>query len=313
MLELTYNTISPPFLSPFCAQLSKARWSSSLLAIGGGNDRAVAAVSGVKSTFSDGSSSQASFSCSALAAAAAATMTSLVATSLFGTTSLCEKRNLCIKDPNTEYYSVLAHDEPERYERPEETTEYGAVAATMMAPSPSVNQYNNGNNNNNNNNNSNNNHDEETSPQSPVGVAAATAALHDLTAEEKKLEDAAIAARKHAGGLKLFSGNGNIALSQEIAKILGINLGKATVGRFADGEVNVMIHENVRGKDVYIIQPTCPPVNENLMELLLMVSTLNRASARRITVVIPYYGYARQDRKMQVCTTMYPSFSKQCT
>merc|ERR1712232_335059 len=85
----------------------------------------------------------------------------------------------------------------------------------------------------------------------------------------------------------------------EIAKILGVNLGKSTVGRFADGEVNVMIHENVRGKDVYIVQPTCPPVNDNLMELLLMVSTLNRASARRVTVVIPYYGYARQDRKMQ--------------
>jgi hypothetical protein len=123
----------------------------------------------------------------------------------------------------------------------------------------------------------------------------------ELTAEEERLEEAALKAKKHGGGLKLFSGNGNMGLSLEIAKILGINLGKATVGQFADGEVNVQIHENVRGKDVYIIQPTCPPVNNNLMELLLMVSTLNRASARRITVVIPYYGYARQDRKMQVC------------
>lgn len=121
----------------------------------------------------------------------------------------------------------------------------------------------------------------------------------ELTAEEERLEEAALKAKKHGGGLKLFSGNGNMGLSLEIAKILGINLGKATVGQFADGEVNVQIHENVRGKDVYIIQPTCPPVNNNLMELLLMVSTLNRASARRITVVIPYYGYARQDRKMQ--------------
>ncbi|GMH68764.1 hypothetical protein TL16_g05005, partial [Triparma laevis f. inornata] len=90
-----------------------------------------------------------------------------------------------------------------------------------------------------------------------------------------------------------------MSLAAEISKLLGLNLGKATVGRFADGEVNVMVHENVRGKDVYVIQPTCPPVNENLMELLLMVSTLRRASARRITVVLPYYGYARQDRKMQ--------------
>jgi len=121
----------------------------------------------------------------------------------------------------------------------------------------------------------------------------------DITAQEKRLEEAANKAKKHAGALKLFSGNGNLALSLEIANTLGINLGKATVARFADGEVNVRILENVRGKDVYVIQPTCPPVNDNLMELLLMVSTLNRASARRISVVIPYYGYARQDRKMQ--------------
>lgn len=122
----------------------------------------------------------------------------------------------------------------------------------------------------------------------------------DITREEQRLEEAASRAKKHAGGLKIFSGNGNLALSMEIARTLGINLGKATVGQFADGEVNIQIHENVRGKDVYVIQPTCPPVNNNLMELLLMISTLNRASARRITVVIPYYGYARQDRKMQV-------------
>ena len=134
-----------------------------------------------------------------------------------------------------------------------------------------------------------------TSPEQLLNQEAA-----DITREEKRLEEAAIRAKKHAGGLKLFSGNGNLALSMEIARTLGINLGKATVGKFADGEVNIKVHENVRGKDVYVIQPTCPPVNNNLMELLLMVSTLNRASARRITVVIPYYGYARQDRKMQV-------------
>jgi hypothetical protein len=124
--------------------------------------------------------------------------------------------------------------------------------------------------------------------------------LNDMSAEELRLEESARKNKQHSGGLKLFSGNGNMALALEIARHLGISLGKATVGRFADGEANVVIHENIRGKDVYIIQPTCPPVNDNMMELLLMVSTLRRASARRITVVIPYYGYARQDRKMQV-------------
>jgi N-terminal domain of ribose phosphate pyrophosphokinase len=122
----------------------------------------------------------------------------------------------------------------------------------------------------------------------------------DMSAEELRIEEATRKAKQHSGGIKLFSGNGNMALSLEICRHLGINLGKATVGRFADGEANVVIHENVRGKDCYVIQPTCPPVNDNIMELLLMVSTLRRASARRITVVIPYYGYARQDRKMQV-------------
>lgn len=122
----------------------------------------------------------------------------------------------------------------------------------------------------------------------------------DMTPGEAKLEEHTRRVKQHTGGLKLFSGNGNMALSLEIARHLGISLGKATVGRFADGEVNVVINENVRGKDIYVVQPTGPPVNDNIMELLLMVSTLRRASARRITVVIPYYGYARQDRKMQV-------------
>jgi len=123
--------------------------------------------------------------------------------------------------------------------------------------------------------------------------------LAQMTPEEMKIEERTRKAKQHSGGLKLFSGNGNLALSLEICRYLGINLGKATVGKFADGECNVVVHENVRGKDCYVIQPTCPPVNDNIMELLLMVSTLRRASARRITVVIPYYGYARQDRKMQ--------------
>ena len=101
------------------------------------------------------------------------------------------------------------------------------------------------------------------------------------------------------GGMKLFTGNSNKPLADDIAAHLGISLGKITVGHFADGEVNVVINENVRGKDVFIVQPTSPPVNETLMELLLMISTMRRASAQKITAVIPYYGYARQDRKMQ--------------
>lgn len=135
---------------------------------------------------------------------------------------------------------------------------------------------------------------------SPLDASLAPAQPPMMTAAEVRIEEKTRKAKQHSGGLKIFSGNGNMSLALEIAKNLGINLGKATVGRFADGEVNVVIHENVRGKDVYVIQPTCMPVNDNLMELLLMVSTLRRASARRITVVIPYYGYARQDRKMQV-------------
>lgn len=143
-------------------------------------------------------------------------------------------------------------------------------------------------------------HVQATSPAAKAGDAIPSKYISDMTVEELRIEEATRKAKQHSGGIKVFSGNGNMALSLEIARHLGINLGKATVGRFADGEANVVIHENVRGKDCYVIQPTCPPVNDNIMELLLMVSTLRRASARRITVVIPYYGYARQDRKMQV-------------
>ena len=95
----------------------------------------------------------------------------------------------------------------------------------------------------------------------------------------------------------LFTGNANPALAQEIAGHLGVELGKASVGRFSDGEVTVEIRQNVRARDVFVVQPTCNPTNENLMELLIMVDALKRASARRITAVIPYYGYARQDRR----------------
>ncbi len=98
--------------------------------------------------------------------------------------------------------------------------------------------------------------------------------------------------------LKIFTGNANPELAREISAYLSIPLGQAVVKTFSDGEIYVEIKENVRGADVFVIQPTCPPVNDHLMELLIMVDALRRASARRITAVMPYYGYARQDRKV---------------
>ncbi len=95
----------------------------------------------------------------------------------------------------------------------------------------------------------------------------------------------------------LFTGNANPVLAQEIAKHLGVDLGQAAVNRFSDGEVNVEIRQNVRARDVFVVQSTCAPTNDNVMELLIMVDALKRASARRITAVIPYFGYARQDRR----------------
>ncbi|SDY57060.1 ribose-phosphate pyrophosphokinase [Proteiniborus ethanoligenes] len=97
--------------------------------------------------------------------------------------------------------------------------------------------------------------------------------------------------------LKIFSGNANKELAQKICTELGETLGDSVVGRFSDGEISVNINETVRGFDVFVIQPTCPPVNESLMELLIMIDALKRASAGRINAVVPYYGYARQDRK----------------
>src|SRR3990167_8928904 len=99
--------------------------------------------------------------------------------------------------------------------------------------------------------------------------------------------------------IRIFSGNANKGLAEEIAAYLGFPLSKATVKRFSDGEVWVEVHENVRMMDAYIIQPTCNPANEHLMELLIMIDALKRASASTITAVLPYYGYARQDRKVQ--------------
>ena len=100
-------------------------------------------------------------------------------------------------------------------------------------------------------------------------------------------------------GLVLFSGNGNKSLSEAISKKLSLKLGDSKVERFSDGEISVKIEENVRGMDVFLIQPTSPPAHENLMELVIMVDALKRSSASRITAVIPYYGYARQDRRVR--------------
>jgi ribose-phosphate pyrophosphokinase len=97
--------------------------------------------------------------------------------------------------------------------------------------------------------------------------------------------------------LTLFAGNANQALAHDIARHLTTPLGRAYVGRFSDGEVNIELMENVRGRDVFIVQPTCPPVNEHLIELLVMVDAARRASAARITAVVPYFGYSRQDRR----------------
>ena len=97
--------------------------------------------------------------------------------------------------------------------------------------------------------------------------------------------------------LRILTGNAHPALAEEIAAYLGLSVGEAFVGKFNNGEIQVLIDESVRGTDVFIVQPTCNPVNENLMELLIMVDAVKRASARHITAVIPYYAYARQDRK----------------
>ncbi|XVE65246.1 hypothetical protein DITRI_Ditri07aG0165700 [Diplodiscus trichospermus] len=115
------------------------------------------------------------------------------------------------------------------------------------------------------------------------------------------LEKARMEANVNRNGadLKVFSGTANPALSQEIAQYMGLDLGKINIRRFADGEIYVQLQESVRGCDVYLVQPTCPSANENLMELLIMVDACRRASAKNITAVIPYFGYARADRKTQ--------------
>ena len=108
---------------------------------------------------------------------------------------------------------------------------------------------------------------------------------------------------------KIFTGNSNPAFAEEIAEIMGKPLGKATVTKFSDGEISVNLWETVRGSDCYIVQSTCDPVNDNLMELLIMIDAARRASAARITAVLPYFGYARQDRKTKAIKK-HPRFVK---
>ncbi len=142
----------------------------------------------------------------------------------------------------------------------------------------------------------------KTSTVSPV--VAAEAATSVVVPEKKsptqssdpKGEKKPVRTR-HDDKWKIFSGTANDALAREICEYLGLPLGQAHIDKFSDGETYVQIMENVRGADVFLVQPTCDPVNEHLMQLLLLIDALKRASARRITVVIPYFGYARQDRK----------------
>ncbi|KAF4388165.1 hypothetical protein F8388_001664 [Cannabis sativa] len=120
--------------------------------------------------------------------------------------------------------------------------------------------------------------------------------LPNMLAPRMNLENAM---NKNDTRLRIFSGTANPALSQEIACYMGLELGKIKIKRFADGEIYVQLQESVRGCDVFLVQPTCPPANENLMELLIMIDACRRASAKNITAVIPYFGYARADRKTQ--------------
>ena len=109
--------------------------------------------------------------------------------------------------------------------------------------------------------------------------------------------------------MKIMSGNANLPLSRAIASYLEVPLTDASVRRFADEEIFIEIHENVRGEDVFVVQPTSYPANDNLMELLIAIDALRRASARRITAVLPYFGYARQDRKPGPRTPISASWS----
>lgn len=119
-----------------------------------------------------------------------------------------------------------------------------------------------------------------------------------ITVAEQEIEERSVN-RRNLKGMKLFTGNANRGLAERVANYLGIQLGSLTCKHFADGEIQVMVDESARGNDVYIIQPTCAPTNDNLMELMIMLDAFRRASASKITVVMPYYGYARQDKKVK--------------
>ena len=132
--------------------------------------------------------------------------------------------------------------------------------------------------------------------EAATSVAVATE-RKSVSTPEAKGDKKPVRAPRHDDKWKIFSGTANDGLAREICEYLGLPLGQAHIDKFSDGETYVQIMENVRGGDVFLVQPTCDPVNEHLMQLLLLIDALKRASARRITVVIPYFGYARQDRK----------------
>jgi ribose-phosphate pyrophosphokinase len=146
--------------------------------------------------------------------------------------------------------------------------------------------------------------DKQGGTPEPGKIVPGDGAARDAGQADAKAKDAkAQPERKRTRNLsedkrfKLFSGSANRALSEEIAKHIGVKVGEAKLQRFADGEVYFQLLENVRGVDVFVVQPTCNPVDQNLVELLIMIDAMKRASAARITAVVPYYGYARQDRK----------------
>ncbi len=130
-------------------------------------------------------------------------------------------------------------------------------------------------------------------PPAPTGDGGSAVPV----AQQKPLSERKPVRARQDDKWKIFSGTANDALARSICEFLGLPLGEACIDKFSDGETYVQIAENVRGADVFMVQPTCDPVNEHLMQLLLLIDALKRASARRITVVIPYFGYARQDRK----------------